>query len=336
MDFLWPGMLYSLVFVPVLVLLYARLQSRRKQIAEAYGGFGFAQAGSGRPPGMRRHVPALLFLTGLTALFIAMARPETVVNLPRVEGIVMLAFDVSGSMAAEDVQPSRMEAAKAAARDFVERQPATVQVGVIAFSDSGFSVQPPTNEKESVLAAIERLKPERGTSIGGGILMSLSAIESRTGREPPSLYTDLTPAPTPTPTPVPQGTYSPAVIVLLTDGENTVNPDPLVAAQAAADRGVRIYTIGVGSPAGALLNVEGFTVHTQLNEPLLQQISLMTGGAYFNAGTAEELQEIYDNLEQRLVVRPEKTEVTSLLAGASILFFLAGGLYSLFWFSRVP
>ncbi|MEW5828943.1 MAG: VWA domain-containing protein [Chloroflexota bacterium] len=336
MDFLWPGMLYSLVFVPVLVLLYFRLQHRRKQIAEAYGGFGLAQAGSGRPPGVRRHVPALLFLTGLTALFIAMARPETVVNLPRVEGIVMLAFDVSGSMAAEDVQPSRMEAAKAAARDFVERQPATVQVGVIAFSDSGFSVQPPTNEKESVLAAIERLKPERGTSIGGGILMSLSAIESRAGREPPSLYTDLTPAPTPTPTPVPQGTYSSAVIVLLTDGENTVNPDPLVAAQAAADRGVRIYTIGVGSPAGALLNVEGFTVHTQLNEPLLQQISLMTGGAYFNAGTAEELQEIYDNLERRLVVRPEKTEVTSLLAGASILFFLAGGLYSLFWFSRVP
>jgi Ca-activated chloride channel family protein len=336
MTFIWPIMLYSLLCVPVLIFIYTRLQLKRKQVARRYAGFGFAQTGTGRPLGVRRHIPALLFLTGLTVLFIAMARPEAVVNLPRVEGVVMLAFDVSGSMAAEDIPPTRIEAAKAAARAFVERQPVTIQVGVIAFSDSGFTVQPPTNEKESVLAAIERLKPERGTSIGNGILMSLTTIEGRTRQDPPSLYTNLTPAPTATPTPVPEGAFSHAVIVLLTDGENTVNPDPLAAAQLAAERGVRIYTVGVGSPTGTTLHVNGFTIHTQLDEALLQQISIMTDGEYFNAQSEADLHEIYDNLERQLVIRPEKTEITSLLAGASILLFLIGGLYSLFWFSRVP
>jgi Ca-activated chloride channel family protein len=142
--------------------------------------------------------------------------------------------------------------------------------------------------------------------------------------------------PTPTPTPVPEGTYTPAVIVLLSDGENTVSPDPLVAAQAAADRGVRIYTVGIGSAAGATLHINGFIIHSQLDEAMLQQISLLTDGAYYSAENEQDLRTIYDNLDPQLVMKPEKMEVTSIFAGASILVLLIGGAFSLLWFSRLP
>jgi Ca-activated chloride channel family protein len=233
------------------------------------------------------------------------------------------------------MQPSRMEAAKAAARDFVERQPVGVQVGIVAFSDSGFSVQAPTNDKEAILAAISRLTPQRGTSLANGILVSLNTIFSQ-GDQAPQLYSNLTPSPSPTPTPVPEGTHTSAVIVLLTDGENNERPDPLAAAQTAADRGVRIYTVGIGSATGATLHINGFTVQTQLNEAMLQQISQITDGTYYNAESEQELVQVYDNLNPQLVVKPEKMEVTSIFAGASILILLIGGLFSLFWFGRLP
>jgi Ca-activated chloride channel family protein len=238
-------------------------------------------------------------------------------------------------MAAEDMQPTRMEAAKVAARAFVERQPTTLQIGVVAFSDSGFAVQPPTNEQEPIFAAINRLGPERGTSLAHGIVASLNTIFAD-DEETPRLYSNLTPAPTTAPTPLPEGTYTPAVIVLLTDGENTSPPDPFEAAQAAADQGVRIHTVGIGSAAGAPLNVEGFTVHTRLDEATLQQISELTDGTYYNAENEEDLREIYENLDPQLVIRPDEMEVTSLFAGASILVLLIGGACSLVWFSRLP
>jgi Ca-activated chloride channel family protein len=270
-------------------------------------------------------------------LVIALARPQMVVNLPRVEGTIILAFDVSGSMAADDLKPNRMEAAKAAAREFVQRQPRSVQIGIVAFSDSGLAVQVPTNDQEAILAAINRLAPQRGTSLGQGMLTALNAIDA--GKEPAtSLYSNRTPppGPTPTPTPVPKGTYTSAVIVLLTDGENNESPDPLAVAQAAADRGVRIYTVGLGSAAGTTLHVNGFTVHTQLDEATLQQVAQLTEGAYYSAENQEDLRTIYDNLGLQLVVKPEKTEVTALFAGAGILALLIGGVCSLLWFGRVP
>jgi Ca-activated chloride channel family protein len=135
---------------------------------------------------------------------------------------------------------------------------------------------------------------------------------------------------------VPAGTYASAVIVLITDGENNVSPDPLVAAQAAAERGVRIHTIGIGSAAGTILEINGFTVHTQLNEPMLQQISLLTDGVYYNAENEQDLRAIYKNLDPQLVIKTEKMEVTSLFAGASILILLIGGVFSLLWFGRLP
>ncbi len=328
-------MLLFLLLIPLFVGLYIRIQQRRRQIAARYGSLGLLPAGAGRQFGLRRHLPPALFLASLTLLVIALARPQTVVSLPRVEGTVILAFDVSGSMAADDMQPTRMEAAKAAARDFVERQPPSVQIGVVAFSDSGFAVQAPTNDQEAILASINRLTPERGTSLASGILASLNALASD-AQQAPLLYSNLTPAPTPTPTPVPEGTYAPAVIVLLTDGENNERPDPLAAAQAAAERGVRIHTVGIGSAAGTTLHIEGFTVHTQLNEALLQQISQLTDGAYYNAEDQEDLRKIYENLDPQWVIKPEKMEVTSIFAGASLLVLLTGGVLSLWWFSRLP
>jgi len=335
MSFIWPAMLLLLLLIPLCVGLYVILQQRRRRFAASYGSFGLVQEAAGRGLGLRRHIPPALFLAGLTILLVAMARPQTVVSLPRVEGTVILAFDVSGSMAADDLKPTRMEAAKAAALEFVQRQPRSVQIGIVAFSDGGFTVQAPTNDQEASLATINRLTPQRGTSLGQGILASLNTIAVVDTEQAPSL-SNLTPTPPPTPTPMPEGTYTSAVIVLLTDGENNEDPDPLAAAQAAADRGVRIYTVGIGSAAGTTLHVNGFIVHTQLDEAMLRQISQLTAGAYYNAENEEALLTIYDNLDPQLVIKPEKMEVTSIFAGASILVWLIGGAFSLLWFSRLP
>jgi Ca-activated chloride channel family protein len=333
MTFTWPLMLLSLLLIPFFVALYLRLQRRRQKIVENVGSLGFVQDAHGGRAGNRRHIPPILFLIGLTLLLVALARPNAVVALPGLESTVILSFDVSGSMAAEDMQPTRMEAAKAAAREFVGRQPSNVKIGVVAFSDGGISVQPPTRDQEAILAAIDRLAPQRGTSLGSGILASLNAIANERGEIP---VTENSLTPVPTPSPVPYGTYIPAAIVLLTDGENTTNQDPIEAAQTAAEQGVRVYTIGVGSAAGTTLTVNDFTVFTQLNEPVLQQIASMTDGAYFNAQSAEDLREIYQNLDVQVVVKPEKTEITSVLTGVSMMFMLLGGAFSLVWFSRLP
>jgi Ca-activated chloride channel homolog len=335
MSFIWPAMLLLLLLIPLWVGLYVRMQQRRRLLVARYGSLGLVQGAMGHELGIRRHIPPALFLAGLTILTIALARPQTVVSLPRVEGTVILTFDVSGSMAADDLKPTRMEAAKAVARDFVQRQPRSVQIGVVAFSDSGLTVQAPTNDQKAILASINRLSPQRGTSLGQAILASLNTIAAQT-EQAPRLYSSLTPTPIATPTPVPKGTDTSAVIVLLTDGENNEAPNPLAAAQAAADRGVRIYTVGIGSAAGTTLHVNGFTVHTQLDEAMLQQIAQLTEGAYYNVENQEDLRTIYENLDLQLVIKPEKTEVTALFAGAGVLVLLIGGACSLLWLSRLP
>ncbi|MGA2111049.1 MAG: VWA domain-containing protein [Anaerolineales bacterium] len=338
MSFLWPGLLFLLILIPLGIVLYWRRQRQRARLAAGYGGLEFAPGSAAGSLGFRRHIPPALFLAGLAILTIGLARPEAVLSLPREEGTVILAFDVSGSMAATDIQPTRLEAAKEAAREFVQRQPTSVQIGVVAFSDSAFSVQTPTDDQGAILAAIDRLAPQRGTSVAQGLLASLNVIAVAAGQagQNPNLYSNLPPTPTPTATPVPKGTYTSAVIILLSDGENNENPDPLGAAEQAAARGVRIYTVGIGSPEGTTLHINGFTVHTQLDEATLKQISQLTGGTYYNAQSQTDLRTIYENLDRELVLKPEKTEITSLFAGASILLLLIGGALSLLWFSRIP
>jgi Ca-activated chloride channel family protein len=337
MSFIWPTMLFSLILIPLLVGIYVLVQQRRKQLSANYGNLGILPGSKGRQPGIRRHVPAVLFLMGLSILAVALARPQAVVALPKQEGTIILAFDVSGSMAADDIKPTRLDAAKAAAQAFVNKQPLYVQIGVVAFSDNGLSVQVPTNDPGAVLAAINRLAPQSGTSVAQGITTSLNAISvANSGELPGEVYSNLLQTPSPTPTPVPRGTYTPAAIILLSDGENNENPDPLQAAQTAADQGVRIYTVGIGSPSGTTVHINGFSLHTQLDENTLKQISQITGGTYYNAQNAQDLLNIYNHLDTQLVNKPEKTELTSIFAGASILLMLAGGLFSMLWFSRLP
>ena len=336
MSFVWPTVLLMLFCVPLLVLLYLGIQRRRQKFAAQYGSLGVTRNTAGGGPGIRRHIPAMIFLTGITLLLISMARPQATVSVPRIEGTVILTFDVSGSMSADDLQPTRMEAAKMAALDFVDKQPASVLIGVVAFSDGGISVQAPTQNREETVATIERLVPRRGTSIGNGILVGLNTIAVAAGDPPLLTTTSMSDGQAPTAIPSPQGWYTSAVIVLLTDGENNQSPDPIAATDLAADLGVRIYTVGIGSAAGATITVEGFTVHSQLNEPILQYIADTTGGEYYNAGSTEDLRRIYNDLEPKLSIKREEMEITSILAGISFLVILIGGAVSLLWFGHIP
>ena len=338
MSFIWPPMLVLALVIPLGLLVYLAVERRRRRrladhrLLATTGG----PAVPTRASRLRRRVPGALMLTGLAVLVVAMARPQGAISVPRVEGTVILAFDVSGSMAADDLPPTRMEAAKAAARAFVERQPATVRIGVVAFSDSGLSVQVPTDDPVQVVATIDRLTPERGTSIASGIQSALTVIAAQDADPAAGYYTNRSPGPSAVPSPVPAGSHSSAVIVLLSDGENTTSPDPLAAAKAAAERGVRIFTVGIGSVAGATIDVEGFRIHSQLDETLLRQIADTTDGAYYAARDPDQLAAIYDAIQTRLVIRPEQMEVTSFVAGAGLLILLVGGLASLRWLGRLP
>jgi len=218
----------------------------------------------------------------------------------------------------------------------VNKQPSNISIGVVAFSDGGISIQPPTTDKGKTLETIYRLVPRRGTSLGNGILVSLNSIVVSAG-DPPFLNANSLSDPSaPVPAAVPQGWYPSAVIVLLSDGENNQSPDPILVSDLAADLGVRIYTIGIGSSEGAVLEVEGFSVVSRLDEALLQNISTTTGGVYYNAANEEDLVRIYRDLKPKLSIKTEEIEVTSLFAGAGFLLFLAAGALSLLWFGRVP
>ena len=350
MTFLWPSMLFSLILVPVILLVYLRMQRRRSKLAASFSGFGSSQANTKRNPGLRRHIPPAVFLAGLVTLQVALARPQATIDLPRVEGTVILVFDVSGSMAAEDANPTRMEAAKAMAQKFVLSQPETVKIGIVSFSGSGFAVQAPTNDPDKLLTAIKRLKPQTGTSLGQGILAALHTIavdaglekvdQAASGSASSSQDTPQDPQQPPSESnliaQLPEGPYPASVIVLLSDGENNMSIDPLAAAQAAADHNVRINAIGFGTTAGITLKLDGFSVHTALDEATLKNITQTAGGNYYNAQEEQDPKAVFDNLVPQLVVKPEKMEITSIFAGASLLIIIMGAVFSMVWFNRLP
>lgn len=343
MTFVWPQALLALLLVPLGILAFRAIARRQARKRAAFAGLGSTSAPAASSTsaaslrgGLRRDVAPVLFIAGFTVLVLGLARPQGAIGVPRQEGTVILAFDVSGSMAATDLTPTRMAAAISAAKDFVERQPPSVVIGVVAFSDAGIAVQQPTNDQAAVEAAIDRLTPQRGTSLGQGILASLKAIALAAAGPTVDYYSNRSPEPTPVATPVPPGTHEPAVIVLLSDGENNEAPDPLAAAQTAADRGIRIYTVGIGSVVGATLDLNGFQVHTQLDAATLQGIADTTGGAYYAAEDAASLQSIYDHLDTRLVVRTEDIELTAVFAGTGLAILIAGAISSLVWLGRLP
>jgi Ca-activated chloride channel family protein len=334
MEFQWPWMLWLLLLIPVLVALYILAQRRRQRYALKYASLSLVRDALGRGPGWRRHLPPALFLASLAVIAFALARPTMVVTLPSPQGTVILTMDVSGSMRADDLKPSRLDAAKAAALAFIQKQPAGVKIGVVSFSDNAFLVQAPTNDKQAITAAISRLAPQRGTAIGSALLTSLDAVAEEANLEGGEPITDS--LPTPTPTPMPQGVYQPAIVVLLTDGESNRGPRPLDIVDQVAARGIRVYTIGVGSTEGTVLRAFGRSMRVRLDEDTLKAIATATGGTYYNASTEQDLQRIYDNLGTRLVFTKEQSEVTAAFTGAAAVLLLVAGALSLLWFNRLP
>lgn len=359
MSFIWPFMLSLLLLIPVLIIVYILLQRRRQKYALRYASLSLVKEAMGRGPGFRRHIPAIIFLIALTFMIVALARPEATTLVPSATGTIILAIDVSGSMTATDLQPNRLEATKVAAHAFIEKQPATVQIGIVSFSDDAFVVQPPTDDKDALNAAVDRLQWQRGTAIGRGLVASLEAIAEKNGQPAPiNLNQDqgqgqgqgfgqgqgqggfgqqpTQPDAAPQPTPMPKGQYQNAMIVLMSDGENNQWPEPIDIAQIAADRGVRVYTVGIGSPEGAIVRIQGRAIRTRLDEQTLQSIATMTDGQYYNAQNETDLVKVYENLSTNLVLKNDKTEITAYVTGIAVLFSLLAGFLSLLWFNRLP
>ncbi len=329
MTFDSPWLMLGLLLLPAAVAAYRHLLRRRAERAKSLAAQGLVAASAPARSGRRRFVAPALFLAALALLLVALARPQATVAEPRREGTVILAFDVSNSMTATDLAPTRLVAAQKAAHAFVDRQPSTVRIGVVAFSDNGLVTQQPTDNKADVLAAVDRLTAQGSTSLSHGIQSSLTAIAGK----PVAIN-----APSEDGSPAPGsdiGYYSNAAVILLSDGEDTTTSDPEVAAQTAALAGVKIYPIGLGSPTGTTVKIDGYTLATTLNEPLLKQVASDTGGTYYAADDAASLTSIYSHIDLKWVAHPELIEVTGLFAAAAALLLLLGVGLSLHWYGRV-
>ena len=342
MSFLWQEALWALLLLPVLVLAYLWLLRRRKKSAVTWASLGIVKEALGMQRAWRRHVPPALLLVALAALIVASARPTAVVTLPMVEQTVMLAMDVSGSMRATDVEPNRLVASQNAAKAFIASLPRAVRVGVVSFAGTAAVVQPPTLSREDVVAAIDRFQLQRGTAIGSGIVLSLATIFPDAGidlsqitgqRLMPKALGDKTPEKEFTP--VEPGSYSSAAIILLTDGQRTTGPDSMDAAKMAADRGIKIYTVGIGTKDGETIGFEGWSMRVRLDEETLKQVASATRAEYFYAGTANDLKKVYQSLGTRLSAQKKETEVSALFAALGALLALAAATLSLWWFGRV-
>jgi Ca-activated chloride channel homolog len=342
MSFLWPTSLFFLVAVPVLLGLYIWSQRRRRKYALRYASLSLVKEALGRGPGIRRHIPPALYLLSVAFMLFALARPITVVKVPSQEGTVILAIDVSMSMRATDIKPDRITAAKEAAKAFVEKQGDSVKIGVVSFASDASIVQAPTLDHDLVLEAIDRLRLQRATAIGRAVLTSLDAIwedEGSEGDQPSAVLTqpqNPNAPQTPAKTAVPGAAKASASIILLTDGQNNQFPPPLAIIDQAIARGIRVYTVGVGTPAGAVLSLEGRSIRTALDETTLKQIAEDTDAQYFLATSDADLKKVYENLSTELVLRTQKTEVTALFTLVAAVFSIVASALSLLWFNRLP
>jgi Ca-activated chloride channel homolog len=343
MTFEWPDLLWTLALLPLLVLLYVWLLRRRRRNPVRLASVAIARQSLCRGPGWRRHVPPLLMLLALAALLVATARPMAKITLPLSQRTIILAMDVSGSMRAEDVEPNRLVASQEAAKTFVQQLPRDARIGVIAFAGTAAVVQAPTTSREDIVAAIDRFQLQRATATGSAIILSLATlfpehdieISHITGQRkfPGKAIGDDKPKVEFTP--VEPGSYGSAAIIMLTDGQRTTGPDPLDAAKMAAERGVRVYTVGVGTKEGEIIGFEGWSMRVRLDEDTLKQVSTMTLGEYYYAGTADDLKKVYESLSSKMVVERKEVEVSALFAAlGALLAVLSAGL-SVFWFGRI-
>jgi Ca-activated chloride channel family protein len=331
---------------PALVGGYLIILRRKQQAALRYASLSMVKEALGARQKLRRHIPPLLFLLALLVMTVAIARPAAVVTLPSQHLTIILAMDVSGSMRAVDVQPNRISAAQAAAKAFVVEQPSNVRIGVVSFAGTAAVVQMPTQNREDIVAAIDRFQLQRGTAIGSGIIVALATLFPEEGIDVSALiYGRNSPrgiplgqgekAEKPPLRSVPPGSYTSAAIILLTDGQRTTGPDSMEAARMAADRGVRVFTVGIGTPGGETIGFEGWSMRVRLDEETLKAIANITRGEYFYAGNASDLKKVYEALNARFVLEKKDMEVSALFSAAAAVIALLSALLSLLWFNRI-
>lgn len=350
MTFLWPQMLWLLLLAPALVAAYVWILRRKRRHALRYASVGLIKEAIGRRQRFRRHIPPLLFLIALIGTIFAIARPSAVVTLPSDQRTTILAIDVSLSMRASDIKPSRLEAAQTAAKAFVQEQPADVLVGIVSFAGTASVVQPPTHNRDDLIAAIDRFELQRHTAIGSGIIVSLATLFPEEGIDLESLlFGAMGPRAQPlgksidksgeaakkTFKAVPPGSNGSSAIILLTDGRRTTGPDSLDAARLAADHGVRIYAVGFGMPGGGTADMDGYSMYMAFDEETLKSIAEITHGEYFHAASAADLAKVYQRLNARYVLEKKETEVGALSVAAAAVFLLAAAALSLLWHNRL-
>ncbi|MGZ6265786.1 MAG: VWA domain-containing protein [Candidatus Limnocylindrales bacterium] len=352
MDFQWSGFLVALGFLPVLIAIYVWSLRRRRRSGVRYSSLALireAQPGHSR---LRRHLPFALVVAAVGALVLSLARPVVVLSVPTDKTTILLTIDVSGSMCSSDIPPSRLEAAEAAAEAFINGQASTAQMGIVAFSSFAEVVQPPTTDRSSLLNALHSLTTGRRTAIGSGILASIDAISMID----PSVARSQTDAnPGTASTPVPAGDYAPDIIVVLTDGANNAGVDPIAAAQQAADRGVRVYTIGFGTADGGSLSPTcaaqflgrepgggGFGgppaggagpggFRRGIDEATLTKIADLTGGKYYPAESADQLESVFRGLPTNLITGHQATEISFVFVGLGALLAGLAGVLGRVW-----
>jgi Ca-activated chloride channel homolog len=353
MSFASPGLLWLLLLAPLLVALYFWLLGRTR--ATIYPNLAIIRSALSPGARIRRHVPPLLLLLALIVLVVAMARPSATVILPSQYRTIVLAIDTSGSMRATDVEPTRISAAQSAAKAFVQEVPQDVRIGIVEFGATASQVQVPTSNREELVAAVDRFILQRGTATGSGLYASLAMLFPDAGIDLEKLVGGRGPEAVtaagrntrgkplaaqagkeqPPVAAVPPGSYQSGVIILLSDGRRTTGPDPLDAAKMAADRGVRVYTVGFGSREGGSVDFGEYSFYLKLDEETLKAVAGVTRGEYFHAGTAADLRKVYEDLKNKLVLETRQTEVTALLSAAGAVLSILAGLFSVLWFNRL-
>lgn len=357
MQFLQPYMLWSLLLLPLTMAGYLWLLKRKRKEVVRFPAVSWILKNIQTPSSWRRHVPPALMAVALGLLLFASARPMARVTLPADYMTLIMAMDVSRSMLAEDVEPSRIKAAQKAAREFLQDLPANVRVGIVSFAGNAQVVQHVTNQREELVAAIDRFQLQRGTATGSGLLLALSTLRPEANIDLEALLYDANPygfddtsggssaggarsldkkPAVKERAPEPPGSYQGGAIVLLSDGRRTTGPDPLMAARKAADLGVRVYTVGFGTPNGVIPGFQGYSFFARVDEEALKGVAKITEADYFKAGSAEDLRNVYKHLSTQFTLEKRDTEITALLAGAALFFIGLAMFLSARWFRVGP
>jgi Ca-activated chloride channel family protein len=348
MRFLWSDLLWLLLIVPALIAAYVYALGRRKKIALRYASLMLVRDAIGPGQWLRRHLPAFLILLALVCALLGVARPTAVFTLPSAHQTIVLAIDVSRSMRATDIEPSRLGAAQNAVKAFIKDLPPNVRVGIVTFAATAAVVQTPTQNREDLIGAVDRFQLQRRTATGTGLLMALSLLLPNAGIDVEAEVFDSgfsrrsggVPLEAARKSerqefkPVPPGSYTSGAIVLLSDGRRTTGPDPLTVAKMAADRGVRVHTVGFGTKEGGPVDFEDVVIYMRFDEEALKAIAGITEGEYSHAGSAADLHNVYKNLTAKLALERRETELSALFGAAAALFALVAAMLSLLWFHR--